>query len=231
MAFNLKYGGNSTLSYLLTLIKNAFVQKEAGKGLSTNDYTTDEKVKLAGLENYTLPTASSDTRGGIKVGAGLQMEGDVLSTTGGGVADSVAWSGVVGRPEASTNIDTDKADSTKFATPSAVATYVSTKMTSALIYKGSCAFADLPSLEAQNVGFVYNITDSFVTTANFVEGAGNSYGAGHNIAVAEVGEGSYKYDVLAGSIDLSSYVEGDELHEITNEELDTIWDGVFGTEE
>ena len=28
------------------------VDKEAGKGLSTNDYTTAEKEKLAGLENY-----------------------------------------------------------------------------------------------------------------------------------------------------------------------------------
>lgn len=29
-----------------------YVQKEAGKGLSTNDYTTAEKEKLSGLENY-----------------------------------------------------------------------------------------------------------------------------------------------------------------------------------
>lgn len=32
------------------------VDKEAGKGLSTNDYTTDEKTKLAGLENETAAT-------------------------------------------------------------------------------------------------------------------------------------------------------------------------------
>lgn len=40
-----------------------------GKGLSTNDYTTTEKDKLAGIEdganNYTLPVASS-TLGGVK---------------------------------------------------------------------------------------------------------------------------------------------------------------------
>ena len=30
-------------------IKNRFVQKEAGKGLSSNDYTAAEKTKLAGL--------------------------------------------------------------------------------------------------------------------------------------------------------------------------------------
>ncbi|MCC8062442.1 MAG: hypothetical protein LIO68_04270, partial [Rikenellaceae bacterium] len=31
------------------------VDKEVGKGLSSNDYTDAEKEKLAGLENYTLP--------------------------------------------------------------------------------------------------------------------------------------------------------------------------------
>lgn len=48
-------------------------------------YTTAEKTKLASLENYTLPTASSDTLGGVKVGDGLTIDVDgVLSATGGG---------------------------------------------------------------------------------------------------------------------------------------------------
>ena len=49
-----------------TLIGNK-VDKVEGKGLSTNDYTTEEKNKLAGLENYTLPIASDATLGGVKV--------------------------------------------------------------------------------------------------------------------------------------------------------------------
>ncbi len=48
------------------------VDKVSGKGLSTNDYTTAEKTKLAGIaenaNNYTLPTATSTVLGGIKVG-------------------------------------------------------------------------------------------------------------------------------------------------------------------
>ena len=43
------------------------VDKVEGKGLSTNDYTTEEKNKLAGLKNYTLPTAALDELGGIKL--------------------------------------------------------------------------------------------------------------------------------------------------------------------
>lgn len=56
---------------LQTDIKNK-VDKVSGKGLSTNDYTTAEKNKLAGIaanaNNYILPTASDSTLGGIKTG-------------------------------------------------------------------------------------------------------------------------------------------------------------------
>ena len=48
------------------------VDKENGKGLSTNDFTTVEKNKLAGISeganNYSLPLAGSDLRGGVKIG-------------------------------------------------------------------------------------------------------------------------------------------------------------------
>lgn len=48
------------------------VDKESGKGLSTNDFTTAEKNKLAniaaGANNYSLPLATSDIRGGAKIG-------------------------------------------------------------------------------------------------------------------------------------------------------------------
>jgi len=59
-----------------------YVEKVTGKGLSTNDFTTAEKNKLAGIATganaYTLPTASSTTLGGVKIGNGLSMNGDSL---------------------------------------------------------------------------------------------------------------------------------------------------------
>ena len=86
-------------TYLWGKIKDKFVQKEVGKGLSTNDFTTDEKNKLKGLNNYTLPTASTSVKGGVKVGAGLAVTEDgILSATGGGTADAVAWENVIGKP-------------------------------------------------------------------------------------------------------------------------------------
>ncbi len=38
------------LSYLWRRIKDNFVAKETGKGLSSNDFTDEEKQKLAGLD-------------------------------------------------------------------------------------------------------------------------------------------------------------------------------------
>lgn len=75
-----------------------YVQKETGKGLSTNDYTTSEKNKLSGLSNYSLPIATTTTLGGIKVGAGLSINNGVLSANGGGTADSVDWSNIQNKP-------------------------------------------------------------------------------------------------------------------------------------
>ena len=76
------------------------------------------------------------------------------------------------------------------------------------VYKpaGSVAFAELPALSESILGNVYNVTDAFTTTANFVEDAGNKHPKGTNVVVVKVGD-AYKYDVLAGFVDLSGYVE------------------------
>lgn len=70
--------------------------------------TTDNSLRRVSFANfksalnipsvYTLPTASSTTLGGIKVGAGLSISNGVLSANGGGTADSVAWANVTGKP-------------------------------------------------------------------------------------------------------------------------------------
>lgn len=62
------------------------VDKIPGKGLSTNDYTSEEKEKLAGVSqnanNYSLPMATDSVLGGIKVSSSdpnLQISDGVLS--------------------------------------------------------------------------------------------------------------------------------------------------------
>lgn len=66
-----KYLDENGLLYLWGKIKALFVAKEDGKGLSTNDYTSAEKEKLAGIakgaNNYTHPGYTPRTAGFYKV--------------------------------------------------------------------------------------------------------------------------------------------------------------------
>ena len=111
------YVNKDNLLYFKTKLETIFakktdlenkVDKVKGKQLSTNDYTNEEKSKLAGLQNYTLPQASSSTLGGIKVGAGLTIDGEGnLSATGGGTADAVQWENVIGKPTKVSQFEND----------------------------------------------------------------------------------------------------------------------------
>lgn len=88
---------------------------------------------------------------------------------------------------------------------------------SAIIPKGTRTFSQLaPStdLAVGCLGFMWNISDAFTTTADFAEGAGKSIPAGANIYVANVGtaaEPSYKYDIFQGMYDLSGYALKSEM--------------------
>lgn len=70
--------------------------------------------------------------------------------------------------------------------------------------KGSIAFASLPALSSVAVGDVYNVTDAFTTTADFVDGASKKYPAGTNVVCIDV-SGAKKWDALSGITDLSEY--------------------------
>lgn len=66
-----------------TVDLSGYVQKETGKGLSTNDYTTDEKTKLAGIADgankYVHPTHTAAASGLYKVT--VDALGHVTATT------------------------------------------------------------------------------------------------------------------------------------------------------
>lgn len=68
------YLDKTGLAYLWEKISAIFVKKDGAKVLSTNDYTTAEKTKLAGLSNYTLPKASTSVLGGVMIGSGLTID-------------------------------------------------------------------------------------------------------------------------------------------------------------
>ena len=104
----------------------------------------------------------------------------------------------------------DKANSADVYTKQQTEDKISAAISSVYKPAGSTAFAALPAPAASVLGNVYNVTDAFTTTDQFVEGAGKSYPAGTNVAVVLVGE-EYKYDVLSGMVDLSNYSTTDEI--------------------
>ena len=83
---------------------------------------------------------------------------------------------------------------------------------------GSLTAAGIVStlLDEVNEGKVYNISEAFTTTSDFVEGAGNTHPAGTNIVVVDVdttgSSPEYKFDVLAGFVDLSGYSTTSEMN-------------------
>lgn len=151
---------------------DAKVDAEAGKGLSTEDYTSAEKTKLAGLENYSLPIASDQVMGGIKVGAGLSINSEtgVLSATGGGVADSVDWSDITSMPQdlVYENDLADfltAADLTGYATTASVQA-LENQLTGVYHFKGSVAdMAALLLVQDPEVGDTYNLQDTGMNAA------------------------------------------------------------------
>lgn len=75
----------------------------------------------------------------------------------------------------------------------------------AYVLRGSVTFANLPSaLTDSMVGYVYNVSDDFVTDSRFVEGAGKAYSAGTNVAVADVGTTTYDVVTPTGDEDPSA---------------------------
>jgi len=94
----------------------------------------------------------------------------------------------------------------KYQTEEQVAASINAKLSSTYMAGGSAAFAALPELAEASLGLVVNVTDKFTTTDSFLEGAGQKHPAGTNVVVVKSGE-EYKYDVLAGFVDLSGYAE------------------------
>ena len=88
---------------------------------------------------------------------------------------------------------------------------------------GSINFESLPTLSAEEEGKVYNILDAFTTNENFVEGAGSSYPIGTNIVCIDSDSaGTYKWDVLAGFVDLSNYETSTSITEKLNNKVDKV---------
>lgn len=114
------------------------------------------------------------------------------SATAAGNSASTATSKAVAASTSASNAATSEANAKKYYEQ---AKAISESFSGALRPMGTVTFANLPAVSSASAGDMYNISDEFVTTSDFVEGAGITEPAGSNVYKTESG----KWDVLAGS--------------------------------
>ena len=142
----------------------AKVDKVSGKQLSTEDYTTAEKTKLAGVDvganKYVLPVASSTVSGGIKVGANLQMVDGVLN----------AIQGTVDLSPFETKTNAANTYVSKSSLSTTLVDYAKkSDVAQAVHYRGNVAsFNHLPAASNNKLGDMYNVTSAGGTDSDGV---------------------------------------------------------------
>lgn len=116
--------------------------------------------------------------------------------------------------------------SSNYYNKTATDSQIDTKIAAAIgaTYKpgGSVAFEALPELNAAIEGKVYNISNDFTTTDDFVDGAGKKFSAGTNVVCIEASDGVYKWDVLTGVTDLSAYATTEYVDEGLAKKVDAV---------
>lgn len=153
-----KYLDSDGLIYVWSKIKaqlNTKVDKVTGKGLSTNDFTTNEKNKLSTVEqnanNYVLPKATTSVLGGVIVGDNLTVDSSgKISAIQGSYTLPIASASTLGGVRVGTNlsINTD-------GTLSATDTTYSVATTTANGLMSSSDKSKLNGIEAQANKYVH----------------------------------------------------------------------------
>ena len=191
--------------YLWQKIKNRFADKSDLPGEATQAVagllSASDKQKLDGAESGAQANVIET----------IQLNGTALPVSGKSVNVSVP-----------TN-NNQLINGAGYQTAAEVESAISARVSGVYKAGGSVAsISNLPALSAANLGMVVNLSADFTTTADFVEGAGKSYSSGTNIAIVTAGENVYKYDVLAGFMDLSDYLTTTDVTAISNAEIDAI---------
>lgn len=227
-----KYLDENGLLYYNQKLNTKFegkVDKDGNKVLSDVNFTSAYETKLKGLENYTLPTASAETLGGIKVGAGLTIsEQGTLSATGGGTADSVDWENVQDKPTTIAGYGiTDASISNKTITLGSNSVTVPTNNNELTNGAGYQTASEVQSAITEAIGditgFEFQIVEELPGTGeNGVIYLISNSGTGQNIYDEYIWTGTTFEKIGTTDVDLSNYWSKTDLVAIQNSEIDTI---------
>lgn len=235
------------LSKFLTNLRNTFVSKEHKTG-STTDYKvlsdnnlTDalvKKINEAGSSSFNGDYASLTSKPSIdghEIAAGDQTAASLGLETAGAAA--AARTGAVNDVKALGYQTAAQVEATVTgkgyqtsgqvdAKVNAAKAELQNALGSAFRAKGSSEFAKLPALTTVKQGDVYNVSDAFTTTADFVDGAGKALPAGTNVVAVSVTSGEttkMQWDALTGMIDLSGYLRKADMVAATDQEIDALF--------
>ena len=206
----------------ITALQNTVGNANSGLVKNVNTLKTEVEAKTTGLLDRVTALENSTGSGENALGGRVTaLENTVGDSTKGLVKK------VNDNSTAISSLQTSKADkATTLAGYGIKDAYtkseVDGKLSSAYKAQGSKAANQLTSslLAAANEGYVYNLSDKLeITDANkslFVEGVKSSYPAGTNVVVVNVGGGTYKFDVIAGFVDLTEYAKTADQQVITD---------------
>lgn len=226
------------LAQLWALIKGKFVQAETGKGLSTNDFTTDEKNKLSNIEaganeniiegiavnnvdmtpvnkrvNLVVPTKVSD------------LTNDEKFQTDTEVASAIAGSGYQANV-----IETVKVNNVAL-TPSSKAVNITVPTDNSVLTNGAGYQTAKDVTDAINeaigglTGISFEVVETLPTRgkAGVIYLVAHSHGAGDNYDEYVWLEKSESYEKIGNTdVDLSNYVTKNDITIMTEQELAAI---------
>lgn len=185
---------------------------ESGKYISqvAVDATNKHKVNVTKANLPTVPTDINELADSNNMLGDKNVQADWEQT------DTGADDYIKGKPTIPTKTS-DITNDSGYITSGALSglateEYVNGKVASTYKASGSLTSAGIVSglLIKANLGNVYNISENFTTTTDFLEGMGHAHPAGTNIVIIDSGSEVYKFDVLAGFVDLSSYVKDND---------------------
>lgn len=204
-----KYLDNNGLLYFWSSLKTLFgakVDKVDGKGLSTNNYTTDEKTKLTNIAvgaTANAPYTSTPAMDGTaSAGSSANFaKGDHVHPTDTSLAPlaSPIFTGTPAAPTAAAGTDTTQIASTAF---------VKAAITSAVSGITGMSYEVVASLPGTGAaGKIYLVSNS---------------GSAPNTYDEYIWVGSAFEKIGTTAVDLSGYMLTTDLVAVTNSEIDTV---------
>lgn len=205
----------------ITALQNTVGNASSGLVKDVNTLKTEVEAEKTGLLDRVSALETSTGSGSNALGGRVQALEDVVGNENKGLVKKVNDNST-----AISSLQTGKADkATTLAGYGIKDAYtkdeVNSKLSSVYKAQGSKTANQLTSslLVAANEGYVYNISEELTITESnkglFVEGVKSSYPAGTNVVVVKVGS-AYKFDVIAGFVDLTAYAKTADQKTITD---------------